>query len=62
MLIATVIGMVSAFVGLLISYHAELPAGPAIILAAGAVYLGSLILGRDGGLLWLLAPGRHLEA
>ena len=62
MLIATAVGMVSALVGLLLSYHAELPAGPAIILAAGAIYLGSLLLGREGGLLWLLAPGRHLEA
>jgi zinc/manganese transport system permease protein len=62
MLIATGIGMMSALIGLLISYHVELPAGPAIILAAGAGYLGSLVLGREGGLLWLLAPGRHLEA
>jgi zinc/manganese transport system permease protein len=62
MLIATAIGMISALVGLLVSYHAELPAGPAIILAAGAAYLGSLALGREGGLVWLLAPRRHLEA
>ena len=62
MLIATGIGMTSSFVGLLASYHAELPAGPAIILVAGAAYLVSLVFGREGGLLWLLAPGRHLEA
>jgi zinc/manganese transport system permease protein len=62
MLIATGIGLVSVVLGLLISYHAALPAGPAIILAAGAAYLGSLALGREGGLLRLLAPGRHLEA
>jgi zinc/manganese transport system permease protein len=62
MLIATGIGLTSSLAGLLISYHAELPAGPAIILAAGAAYLASLALGREGGLVWLLAPGRHLEA
>jgi zinc/manganese transport system permease protein len=61
-LIATGIGMVSGACGLLLSFHAELPAGPAVVLAAGAAYLGSLALGREGGLLWLLAPGRHLEA
>jgi zinc/manganese transport system permease protein len=49
-------------VGLLVSFHAELPAGPAIILVAGAVYAVSLLLGREGGLLRLAFPGRHLEA
>jgi zinc/manganese transport system permease protein len=62
MLIATAIGMASGMSGLLLSYHAELPAGPAIILVAGAAYLASLGLGREGGLLWLAWPGRHLEA
>ena len=62
MLIATGIGMASAVGGLLLSFHAELPAGPAIILVAGAAYLLSLALGREGGLVWLAWPGRHLEA
>ena len=62
MLVATGIGMASGFIGLLLSYHAELPAGPAIILVAGGAYLVSLFLGREGGLLWLARPGRHLEA
>jgi zinc/manganese transport system permease protein len=62
MMIATAIGIASGLCGLLLSFHAELPAGPAIILVAGAAYLGSLLLGREGGLLWLAWPGRHLEA
>lgn len=62
MLVATGIGMASGIVGLLLSYHAELPAGPAIILVAGGAYLASLLLGREGGLVWLARPGRHLEA
>jgi zinc/manganese transport system permease protein len=62
MLIATAIGMVSALFGLLLSFYAELPASPAIILVAGGVYLASLAVGREGGLLWLAWPGRHLEA
>ena len=61
-LIATGIGMLSGLVGLLLSYHAELPAGPAIILTAGALYLISLALGPEGGLVWLARPRRHLEA
>jgi zinc/manganese transport system permease protein len=60
--IATMIGMLSGAAGLLLSYHVELPAGPAIILVAGCAYLGSLFLGREGGLVWLALPGRHLEA
>jgi zinc/manganese transport system permease protein len=62
MLIATGIGMASGLGGLLLSFHAELPAGPAIILVAGGAYLLSLAFGREGGLVWLAWPGRHLEA
>jgi zinc/manganese transport system permease protein len=62
MLIATAIGIASALGGLLLSFHVELPAGPAIILVAGGAYLVSLAFGREGGLLWLAWPGRHLEA
>jgi zinc/manganese transport system permease protein len=61
-LIATTIGIVSGASGLLLSFHAELPAGPAIVLTAGAAYFASLALGREGGLVWLAWPGRHLEA
>ena len=61
-LVATGIGLLSSFVGLLVSFHAELPAGPAIVLAAGAIYAVSLAFGREGGLFWLAWPGRHLEA
>jgi zinc/manganese transport system permease protein len=62
MLVSVAVGIVSGLSGLLLSFHAELPAGPAIILSAGAVYVISLVLGREGGLLWLVWPGRHLEA
>jgi zinc/manganese transport system permease protein len=34
----------SSFVGLLLSYHANLPSGPAIVLTAGFAYLVSLTL------------------
>jgi zinc/manganese transport system permease protein len=60
--VATSIGMASGAIGLLLSYHVELPAGPAIILVAGFAYIGSLLFGREGGLVWLALPGRHLEA
>ena len=47
--------------GLIVAYHGELPAGPAIILAAGAIYVLSLFGGRRG-LLGRLFGRRHLEA
>jgi len=48
--VASVMAIVSGFVGLLISYHANLPSGPAIVLTAGAFYVGSLIVGRRDSL------------
>ena len=53
---------VSGYVGLLISYHANLPSGPAVILVAGSLYALSVVFGRVGGLIGLVAPRKHLEA
>ncbi|WP_192644910.1 metal ABC transporter permease [Bosea sp. OAE506] len=63
-LLASGFGMVAGYAGLVMSYSAgsNLPAGPAIILAAGALYLGSLLLGTQGGLARRLLPRRHLRA
>lgn len=44
MVLATGIGFAASLVGLLTSYHANLPSGPAIVLAAGALYAVSLAL------------------
>jgi zinc/manganese transport system permease protein len=61
-LIAVATGIVSGFAGLLLSFHAGVPAGPAIILSAGVLYVGSVIFGRVGGLVQHVLPRRHLEA
>jgi zinc/manganese transport system permease protein len=58
--IAMLIGLASCYGGLLASFHYNLAAGPAIVLAAGAAYLLSMFLGRSEGLLWRLVPRRHL--
>jgi zinc/manganese transport system permease protein len=60
--VAIVVAMLSGVVGLLVSYHAGAPSGPAIILVAGVIYIVSLALGPVGGLKRRLVPGRHLEA
>ncbi len=62
-LLASGFGMVAGYAGLVVSYSAgsNLPAGPAIILAAGGLYLGSLLVGSQGGLLRRLLPNAHLQ-
>ena len=60
--VAIGVGIVSGFAGLLISFHASVPSGPAIILVAGTASMLSLFLGHVGGVLWQAFPGRHLEA
>jgi zinc/manganese transport system permease protein len=63
-MIAVAIGSaaLSGYAGLVISQAASLPAGPTVILAAGALYLFSVLIGPVGGIIWLAMPRRHLEA
>jgi zinc/manganese transport system permease protein len=44
MALATVFGIVASVAGLLVSYHVNLPSGPAIVLAAGLLFGISLAL------------------
>lgn len=46
--LAVAFGIVSSAAGLLASFHLSVASGPAIILTAGAVYVGSLLLGPRG--------------
>jgi zinc/manganese transport system permease protein len=62
MAVAVVTAAISSYAGLLLSYHANLPSGPAIILVAGLIYVLSIALGPIGGLVWLALQRRHLEA
>ncbi len=60
--VAVVAAVVSAYAGLVLSFHTSVPSGPAIILVASAFYVLSLLFGSVGGLVWQAFPGRHLEA
>lgn len=51
MILSAAIGTLASYFGLLLSYHANVPASPAIILSAGCVYFLSIFLGPQGGLL-----------
>src|SRR6516164_6814347 len=46
MTLAVVLGIVAGYLGLLMSFFASLPSGPAIVLAAGALYLVSALAAR----------------
>ena len=59
--LSMIMGVAASYAGLVVSYHAGLPSGPVIILAAGVVYLFSLVFGRAGGLVARLVPRRHLR-
>jgi zinc/manganese transport system permease protein len=61
-LISAICGAFSGYAGLLVSYHAGVPSGPAVILVAGVLYVLSLLFGHVGGLVWQSMPRRHLEA
>jgi zinc/manganese transport system permease protein len=61
-LVAVAAAVVSGYVGLLVSFYAAVPSGPAIILVAGVWCALSVLFGRIGGLVWQAFPGRHLEA
>jgi zinc/manganese transport system permease protein len=58
MLIAAGVGIAACAAGLLLSFHLGLPSGPAIVLSAGAFYLGSLVA-APRGLLGLRAAHSH---
>lgn len=61
LLLSSAIAMVGSASGLLISYHADLPTGPTIVLCLGVLYLLSLTFGRQG-LLQLRSSRHHLKA
>ena len=52
----------SGFLGLLLSYHLDLPSGPAIVLVAGLGYLTSVAFGPRDSLRALYVQRAHLEA
>ncbi|CAM2805062.1 Manganese transport system membrane protein MntB [Methylobacterium mesophilicum] len=60
--VSMLIAAVASVTGLSLSYQLDLPSGPAIVLAAGALYIVSMLAGPRGGLLRRLVRPRHLEA
>jgi zinc/manganese transport system permease protein len=61
LVLAAALGVVASYAGLVFSYASGAPSGPAIVLAAGLIYLVSLFFGRVGVVARLRRPRRHLE-
>lgn len=59
--LSVLIALLSGAAGLLTSFHADVPAGPAIVLAAGLAYLVSLVLAPGGLIGPRLYRRPHLE-
>jgi zinc/manganese transport system permease protein len=60
--IAVASAIVAGYLGLVLSFQTRVPSGPAIILVATVLYVGSILFGNVGGLIRQMFPGRHLEA
>ena len=60
--LATGSALVAGWSGLLIAQETAIPSGPAVTLAAGALYIVSVLFGPVGGLIWRAFPRPHLEA
>jgi zinc/manganese transport system permease protein len=60
-LVAVLFAMLAGFIGLLLSFHVNLPSGPSIILTAGFCYIFSVIFGVHGSIYSRRSLGLHLE-
>ena len=59
--VATAIGAASAYLGLVLSFAADLPSGPSIVLVAGIAYAASVLFGGAGGVVPRILPRPHLR-
>lgn len=60
-LTAVVVAFAGSLIGLLLSYHLNLPAGPAIVLTLGGLYLLSMAVAPLGPLMSRIRPRWHFE-
>lgn len=62
LIVSVLMSFAGCYSGLLLSFYFDLPAGPAIVLSLGVVYMSSVFVGFNGGLLknHYQAHQRHL--
>ena len=61
LMVSVLIALIGSVSGLLLSYRADLPAGPTIVLALGGGYLLSMLAGPLGPFVSRLRPRWHFE-
>jgi zinc/manganese transport system permease protein len=62
MLLASLLGLIASLVGLLVSFHADWPTSPVIVVTLGVAYLISMLLAPFGLLRQSQTPSTHLNA
>jgi zinc/manganese transport system permease protein len=62
LLVAAAVGILGSTLGLMLSYLADWPSGPTIVLSLGLCYLLSLVAGPFGLVRTSLSSPRHLKA
>jgi len=60
--VSALIALISGYVGLLLSFHFDLPSGPSIVLTAGVIYIASMAAGTQGSLRQNLIARPHYES
>ena len=61
LIISFVFAMFSSYMGLLLSYHYNVPCSPAIIISLGVWYILSFIFGTHKGIIKNFIKGKHYE-
>lgn len=59
--LSAVLALLGSVAGLLVSYHADLPSGPAIVLGMAVLMLASMLAGPFGLIRSRLQPRHHLK-
>lgn len=62
LIVSVLFSFTGCYIGLLSSYYFDLPAGPAIVLSVGTIYIISLLIGLEGGYVKKSISSRHLKA
>ena len=60
LIVSVLMSFAGCYTGLLLSFYFDLPAGPAIVLSLGVVYMASLFIGFNGGFFKKRYSRRHL--
>ena len=52
MVFSVLVGLISSVAGLYLSFHADLPTGPSIVVIATGIFLAALLFSPRNGLIW----------